>query len=112
MSRPVQSNTPVASAADADLITKPLGAARRLNWTETWSALFPDPASRTRLKATTSFFAPNSWTVWPFHAGLRIPDFPVFALSSCCVTLSSPVLAHTAVTGPAADMKRVDGAED
>jgi hypothetical protein len=110
MSRSVQSNTP-ALLAGVDLIKKPFGPVSRLNCTETWPAGEADPASRTKLKATISFLAPNNRTVVPSQLRFRTGRRPVTVRSSSRVTLSSPVFAQTAVTGPGA-VRKSDAGKD
>src|SRR5207248_707461 len=71
-----------------------VGSARLLNDTVTLVA--PAGASKTKLKLTNSFLAPNTVIVVPSQTEL-ITVFESWTRNSSRVTLSSPSLAHTAV---------------
>src|ERR1017187_8137190 len=92
MFRPTQLKTPLPEAAE-EVMVAPEGPARRLKVTVTLEA--PDPASRMRLKATTSFLPPKIEMVVPSQTELTTLP-PLVARSSSRVTLSSPVFAQIA----------------
>ena len=53
-------------------------------------------ASRTKLNATISFWAPKRVTFWPSHELFKTEEALLVARVSSCVILSSPLLAQTA----------------